>query len=35
MMNKDQVKEVLISNGYQIVDEKRTGNDLGHVFSVK
>ena len=31
-MNKDQVKEVLISNGYEIVDEKRTGNDLGHVY---
>lgn len=34
MMNKDQVKEVLISNGYQIVDEKRTGNDLGHVYKL-
>lgn len=34
MMNKDQVKEVLISNGYQIVNEKRTGNDLGHVYKL-
>lgn len=34
MMNKDQVKEVLISNGYEIIDEKRTGNDLGHVYKL-
>ena len=34
MMNKDLVKEVLISNGYEIIDEKRTGNDLGHVYKL-
>ena len=34
MMNKDLVKEVLISNGYEIIDEKRTGNDLGYVYKL-
>lgn len=33
-MNKAQVKEILVSNGYTILEEKRTGNDLGHIFKL-
>lgn len=33
-MTKDQVRQILQTNGFEIVQEKRTGNDLGTVFKL-
>ena len=33
-MNKDEIKKILVKNGYSIEEEKRTGNDLGTVLRV-
>lgn len=34
-MTKEQVKEILENNGYIIVEEKRTGNDLGNIYKLE
>ena len=28
-MTKDEIKAIVTRNGYSIIEEKRTGNDLG------
>lgn len=33
-MNKEQVKDILINNGYTIQEEKRSGNDLATVYKL-
>ena len=33
-MTKEQVRTILLNGGFQIVEEKRTGNDLGTVFKL-
>lgn len=33
-MTKENVKKILMENGFQIVEENRTGNDLGTVYKL-
>ena len=33
-MNKDEIKSILIKNGYSVAEEKRAGNDLGTVLKL-
>lgn len=33
-MTKEQVQNILLSSGFQIVEKKRTGNDLGTVYKL-
>ena len=33
-MTKEQVRTMLLSKGFQIVEEKRTGNGLGTVYKL-
>lgn len=33
-MTKDEVRQILLRHGFQVVEEKRTGNDLGTIFKL-